>query len=94
MTEATNRVTAALAAHRVALAHVHALEDAPDRPAYDAAVEAESAAMMALARASCADDDEFFIKVAYIVECMDQEPSIDDGALAMAVRARLAERAA
>ena len=84
-----------IASHKAALAKMREMEDGPDAPKYDAAVEAESAALEALARVRCGSIEGFEEKLRYLVGYFREEPEEEDRleAIRMAAEALLVERA-
>lgn len=84
-----------IASHRAALAKMRVMEDGPDAREYDAAVEAESAPLEALALARCGNieglEEKFGYLVAYSREAPEEEGRLE--AIRMAAEAWLVERA-
>ena len=84
-----------IASHRAALAKMRKMKDGPDAPEYHAAVEAESAAIEALARVRCGSIEGLEKKLGYLVAYSREAPE-EEGrleAIRMAAEAWLAERA-
>jgi len=84
-----------IASHMAALTKMREMEDGPDAPEYDAAVEAESAAIEAFARARCGSIERLEEKLGYLVAYSREAPE-DEGrleAIGMAAEASLVERA-
>ena len=84
-----------IASHKAALAKMREMEDGPDAAKYDAAVEAESAALEALARVRCGSIEGFEEKLHYLVGYSREAPEEEDRleAIRMAAEAWLVERA-
>jgi hypothetical protein len=94
----SSNLEAVIASHRTIVADVKRLRDDVDDGELTTAVSAETSAMHALVEARCRDDDEFFVKLAYILANNNRTAGAADldngfGALAIAVAARLSERA-
>ena len=88
-------ITQLIASHKATLAKMREMEDGPDAPEYDAAVEAESAALEALARARSRSIEGLEEKLAYLVAYSREAPE-EEGrleAIRMAAEAGLVERA-
>ena len=84
-----------IASHRAALAKMREMEAGPDAREYDAAVEAESAAIEALARVRCGSIEGLEERLAYLV-AYSREASEEEGrleAIRIAAEAWLVERA-
>ena len=93
------RLRAVIASHRAAAKRLGQLGDDVDNDTLDAAVAAESSAMRELAWTPCANDEDFVLKLSYILAYKirtEKAPLEGDGfgALAVAVAARISERAA
>ena len=84
-----------IASHKAALAKMRETEDGADATKYDAAVEAESAALEALARTRCGTIQDFENKLGYLVAYSREAPEGEDrlDAIRIAAEAWLVERA-
>jgi hypothetical protein len=87
-----------IASHRAAVDDVGRRRDDVDDRELSAAVGVETSAMRTLLEAPCRGDEEFFTKTAYVLAENTRTAGAPDpdngfGALAIAVAARLSERA-
>ena len=84
-----------IASHKAALAKMRETEDGAEATKYDAAVEAESAALEALARTRRGTIQDFENKLGYLVAYSREAPEGEDrlDAIRIAAEAWLVERA-